>query len=155
MSLKIAVYAICKNEAKNVPLFTASANEADEICVLDTGSTDQSFRLLDNYCSIVQQTTFTPWKTIEEHDALIKEGKTPWRFDVARNMALGLVPIDIDICVICDLDERFEPGWRKKLEQIWESETTRLNVRYIFSRTAEGRPGIVYQMCRAHRRKGY
>ena len=31
----------------------------------------------------------------------------PWRFDVARNKSLELVPKDTDICVCTDLDEVF------------------------------------------------
>ena len=42
----------------------------------------------------------------------------PWRFDVARNVSLKLVPNDTDICVCTDLDEVFVNGWRKKLEEI-------------------------------------
>ena len=39
---------------------------------------------------------------------------TPWRFDVARNESLKLVPNDADICICTDLDEVFEKGWRNK-----------------------------------------
>ena len=46
---------------------------------------------------------------------------TPWRFDVARNKSLNLVPKDYDICVCTDLDEVFEKGWRKKLEEIFNN----------------------------------
>ena len=39
---KISVYAICKNEEKFVDRWYESMKEADEIYVLDTGSTDLS-----------------------------------------------------------------------------------------------------------------
>ena len=39
---KIAVYAICKNEEKFVERWVNSMKEADEIYVLDTGSTDNT-----------------------------------------------------------------------------------------------------------------
>lgn len=136
--MKIAVYAIAKNEEKNVAAFMKSANEADAVCVLDTGSTDNTLQLLRESCGIVQQQQITPW-----------------RFDVARNESLKLVPTDMDVVVMCDLDERFPPGWRKKMEAVWKAETTRLNVRYIFSWNADGTPGIVYHMARAHVRHGY
>ena len=40
----------------------------------------------------------------------------PWRFDVARNHALSLIPDDVDLCISLDLDEVMVPGWRAALE---------------------------------------
>jgi len=40
--LKIVVYAIAKNEEKFVSRWVESMKEADEIIVLDTGSTDHT-----------------------------------------------------------------------------------------------------------------
>ena len=40
--MKICVYAISKNEEKFVKRWTESMKEADEIYVLDTGSTDKT-----------------------------------------------------------------------------------------------------------------
>ena len=94
---KICVYAISKNEEKFVKRWVESMNEADAIYVLDTGSTDQTVKKLKKYGVHVTK----------------KEIK-PWRFDVARNESLKLVPEDYDICVCTDLDEVFKPGWRKK-----------------------------------------
>ncbi len=42
---------------------------------------------------------------------------TPWRFDVARNKSLNLLPDDVDICVCTDLDEVFNKGWRKRIRK--------------------------------------
>ena len=38
--MKVVVYAICKNEAQFVKRWAASMKEADQIVVLDTGSTE-------------------------------------------------------------------------------------------------------------------
>ena len=46
MYKKIAIYAICKNEEKFVDKWVESMLEADYICVMDTGSTDNTFVLL-------------------------------------------------------------------------------------------------------------
>lgn len=43
---KIVVYAISKNEEKHVKRWVESMKEADEIIVLDTGSTDKTVKLL-------------------------------------------------------------------------------------------------------------
>ena len=44
--MKIAVYAICKNEEKFASRWAQTAAEADEVVVLDTGSEDNSVALL-------------------------------------------------------------------------------------------------------------
>ena len=110
---KVCVYAICKNEEKFVKRWTNSMKEADEIYVLDTGSTDNTVKAL---------------KKLGVH--VTKKKINPWRFDVARNLSLELVPKDCDICVCTDLDEVFEPGWRKNLEKIWNNDTTRIAYNY-------------------------
>lgn len=45
-NLKIAIYAICKNELQFVDKWFMSMLEADYICVLDTGSTDGTYEAL-------------------------------------------------------------------------------------------------------------
>ena len=103
MKNKICVYAMCKNEEQFVDKWLDSMNEADYIVVLDTGSTDNTYEMLKNDPRVYK----TEQKIIN-----------PWRFDVARNESLELVPKDTDICVCTDLDEVFESGWREKLENI-------------------------------------
>ena len=110
---KICVYAISKNEEKFVKRWYESMKEADEIYVLDTGSTDNTVNILKSLNV----------KVIE------KEIK-PWRFDVARNESLNLLPKDTDICICTDLDEVFNPGWRNELESAWKPNTTRIRYNY-------------------------
>ncbi len=134
---KVCVYAITKNEEKFVKRWHESMKEADEIYVLDTGSTD---------------------KTVEELKKLgvkvkIKEIK-PWRFDVARNLSLDLVPDDCDICVCTDLDEVFVKGWRATLEKIWEG-NTRVRYNYNWSFDENNKPAVNFYTDKIHKRKGY
>ena len=98
--MKVIVYAISKNEEKFVDRWVNSMQEADEIIVLDTGSTDHTVEELKKRGVIVYQETIFPW-----------------RFDTARNESLAKVPKDADICVATDLDEVFVPGWRAVLEE--------------------------------------
>ena len=101
--LKVYVYAIAKNESKFVNKWVDSMNEADGIYVLvDGNSTDNTAELLE---------------TRKVH--IEKKIISPWRFDVARNASLDLVPKDADVCVCTDLDEIFSPGWRDVIEQKW------------------------------------
>ena len=44
--MKIVVYAICKNESQFVARWMDAMSEADEIVVLDTGSSDDTVSLL-------------------------------------------------------------------------------------------------------------
>ena len=94
INIKICVYAISKNEEKFVKRWANSMKEADDIYVLDTGSTDNTVKLLQ-----------------EENINVTTKIINPWRFDVARNESLKLIPDDTDICVCTDLDEVFEKGF--------------------------------------------
>ena len=130
--MRIAVYAISKNEAHFVKRFCESAKDADLILIADTGSTDDTAIVAAECGAIV-------------HDICI----TPWRFDTARNAALALVPRDIDVCISLDLDEVLEPGWREEIERVWTEGTTRL--RYYFDWGC----GIKFLYEKIHARHGY
>ena len=135
---KVCVYAICKNEEQFVDRWYDSMKEADDIYVLDTGSTD---RTVDK---------------LREHgiNVMVKEIK-PWRFDVARNLSLEMVPDDTDICICVDLDEVFEPGWRKKLENIWKNNFTRLRYNYNWSLDENMKPLVNFYIEKIHSRHDY
>jgi glycosyltransferase involved in cell wall biosynthesis len=131
--MKIAIYAISKNEEMFVERFCESAKEADLVLVADTGSTDNTVEKLKEHGVVV-------------HDICI----TPWRFDKARDAALALIPKDIDVCISLDLDEVMEPGWREEIERVWQKDvTTRL--RYPFDWGA----GIRFYYEKIHARHGY
>lgn len=100
---KICVYAICKNESKFIDKWAQSMIEADCVVVLDTGSTDDSVEKLKKYGVKVEQKIINPW-----------------RFDVARNESMKLIPDDCNILVCTDLDEYFEPGWAQVLRDNWD-----------------------------------
>lgn len=135
---KICVYAICKNEEKFVDRWVDSMQEADKICVLDTGSTDNTVEKL------------------KKRGVDVKVRKIePWRFDVARNESLEMVPIDYDICVCTDLDEVFESGWRKVLEKLWQQDTTRLRYNYNWSFNNKGNPAVNFYIEKIHTRHNY
>lgn len=135
---KICVYAIAKNEEKFVERWMDSVSEADIVVVLDTGSTDGTV------------------KKLEEKGAIVKSIEIdPWRFDVARNMAMDMIPEDVDICISNDLDEVFEPGWREKLESVWTNEYTRARYLFTWSYTKAGKPDKQFSMEKIHCRHGF
>ena len=135
---KICVYAISKNEEKFVDRWMDSVSEADEVFVLDTGSTDETVEKLKKRGASVK----------------IKEIK-PWRFDEARNESLKMVPLDTDICVCIDLDEVIEKGWREKLEQIWNRNVNRLRYNYNWSFDKYGNPAVNFYIEKIHSRNNY
>lgn len=135
---KVVVYAISKNEEKFVDRWVSSMKEADQIYVMDTGSTDGTVKKLKKLGVNV---------TVKKVD--------PWRFDVARNYSLDLVPQDADICVCTDLDEVFEAGWREKLESIWDDGTTRLRYNYNWLLDENEKPLVNFFIEKIHVRKGY
>lgn len=114
--MKISVYAICKNEAKHIIRWHESIKEADEIVVLDTGSTDNSVKLLKQLGVKV-----------------VKKKIKPWRFDDARNLSLDLVSLDMDVCLSLDMDEVMLPGWRQGIEAAFVNGVTEIRYPYVFN----------------------
>jgi len=108
--MKIAVYTIALNEEKFVERWYNSVKDADYILIADTGSTDRTVEIAKSL-------------GINVFNISIK----PWRFDVARNTALALLPDDIDLCVSLDMDETISEGWRAILEK-----TTGNQITYVF-----------------------
>ena len=144
--LKVCVYAICKNESKFVDAWMNSMEEADEIIVTDTGSTDDTVE-----------------KLLKRGAKVYIEEVKPWRFDVARNISLSHVPENADICVCTDLDELFEPGWRKALEAAWLAHKQQhkgavaKTGRYIYnwSLKPDGSPDVQFYYFKVHERQGF
>jgi glycosyltransferase involved in cell wall biosynthesis len=130
--LKIAVYAISKNEEEFVNRFCDSAKDADIILIADTGSTDRTVELALENGAIV-------------HDICV----SPWRFDKARDTALALLPRDIDVCISLDLDEVLMKGWREEIERVWQENTTRLRYKFDWG------CGISFFYEKIHHRSGY
>lgn len=135
---KVYVYAICKNESKHIKRWYESMKEADDIFVLDTGSTDESVELLKKY-------------KINYKTEIIN----PWRFDTARNKSLEMVPEDADICVCTDIDEVFNPGWRRELENIWDKNINRVKYQLNFSFDQYGNPATILYISKIHSRHDF
>ena len=136
MSLKIGIYGPAKNEVKHVDAWYESCKNADVICIADTGSTDGTKERLVEL-------------GVQVTDVRIMQ----WRFDLAFNVAMSLLPDDVDVCIRLDMDERLQPGWREALEKAWTPETTRLRYPYVWNWNQNGTPGRTWY--RIHARSGY
>lgn len=113
--MKVAVYTIALNEGANAERWANSAADADYRIVADTGSTDDTVERLTR-------------AGVTVHRIAVR----PWRFDVARNAAMALLPADVDVCLSLDMDRFLEPGWRPKLEAAWTPEMTALFCRVVY-----------------------
>lgn len=135
---KICVYAICKNEEQFVDRWFESIKDADGIFVLDTGSTDNTVDKL------------------KSHNITVKEKViNPWRFDVARNESLNMIPEDFDICICLDLDEVIDAGWKEKLLKVFDDDTDRLRYVYNWKIDEDGTPKVTYYADKIHKRMGF
>ena len=135
--MKIAVYAIAKNEEAFVTRWVESAADADYVVLLDTGSSDRTALIADSLGCITAIKTYDPW-----------------RFDKARNDSLALVPDDADICIALDLDEVLVPGWREHIEAAYADGVNRVRYQYTWSWNGN-RPGLIYGGDKIHSRHEY
>ncbi len=118
--------------------WVASMSEADEIIALDTGSTDNTVRLLK-----------------EQKVTVLSKTYSSFRFDKARNDALKALPLDTDICVCTDLDEVFEKGWREKVESAWDKSVGKLTYRYVHKMDENNVEQLVFMADKIHSRHGW
>jgi len=130
--MKVAIYALARNESANVERWESSCREADVRVVTDTGSTDNTVELLE-----------TAGVTVA------RGAPIPWRWDDAHNLSLMHAPADADVVIRLDLDEALDPGWREALERDWRPETTKLRYWYWWS------DAIRFRCDRIHTRTGY
>lgn len=103
---KTAVYTILKNERKYIEKWLYYAAPFDYRVLLDTGSTDGSWELLQEYAAkdpnlIIEQKVFDPW-----------------RFDTARKHNLAMIPKEVVWCLSPDLDEYFSINTHDEMERI-------------------------------------
>lgn len=101
--MKIAVYAISKDEILHCERWAEATKDADYRIVADTGSTDGTQEKLRELGVTV-------------HQVHVK----PWRFDMGRNASLALVPDDVDVCLQLDMDEVPELDFFKKVRKYWK-----------------------------------
>jgi glycosyltransferase involved in cell wall biosynthesis len=133
--MKIAVYAIAKNEEQFVKRWYESAKQADGLFILDTGSTDNTAAVAESLGVTVE--------------TLVVD---PWRFDVARNASLAMIPDDYDMCIALDMDEVLVEGWREHLELV--GNVNRPRYEYTWSWNGD-EPDLVYGGDKIHSRYGF
>lgn len=134
----MAVYAIARDEAHHVRSWFASCADADVVVLVDTGSTDETVQCAQQLGIVTHQIAVEPF-----------------RYDVARNRALDLVPAAIDVCLSLDLDEVLLPGWRSQLEEAWRTGATRVTCWLSWIWSDDYPPLRFTSDCRIHARNNY
>ena len=154
--MKIIVYTILKNELKNIREWLENVKDADGIYLLDTGSTDGSWELLNSEEIKAAYPKMHATKTIIN----------PWRFDKARNLNLQMVREDPElqediannsvICWTIDLDERFHPDWYNITKEEYEKHPHFRKLRYPYATNHDenGNPTNINIYDKCHRLAG-
>jgi glycosyltransferase involved in cell wall biosynthesis len=114
--MKTAAYTICKNEIKFVEKWLYYTKDFTYRVLLDTGSTDGTYEALleaqkNDSNLIVEQKIFTPWK-----------------FNIARNYNLDMIPQDVDWCLSPDLDEYFSINVLNQMKNTIENNPNVTNI---------------------------
>lgn len=147
--VKICVYAICADEPESfIDRWLDSMKGADYICVLVTK------RANDNYFYLQEKQKLDEFK-----DKLIVDetGISPWRFDVARNESLKLVPKDSDALICTDIDEvMIDDFWDDYRRCVFEHpDFSTIYYKYSWSVNADGSPGWSFWYDKTHHLDGY
>lgn len=135
--MNVTLYAICKNEEKNIEKFIENSKKFSHTVVVDTGSTDNTVQLLKN--AGIQ---------VYEHP----QSKKKFDFSVARNQALSYVETDWAFSV--DFNEDIQDLFLDGLDMIQGELTTFKHLR--FDDSGEGEPQQSNEVhVRFHRTKNY
>ena len=147
--VKVCCYAICANEpAQFIDEWLESMNGADYICVLVTQ------RANPNYFQLREKQKEEKFK----NKLIVDEtGISPWRFDVARNESMKLIPEDSDVLICTDIDERLIPDfWDDLRKTVFEHPNfERIFYRYAWSHDDNGNPKWVFWYDKITQPKGW
>jgi hypothetical protein len=152
--MKLAVYAIAKNEIDNVDAWYANMKGADGVYVLVNNSTDATAARLRELGATVRE--FSE-KECTRQKLLLNTGEGIYpNLGALRNKALAMIPQDMDICVPVDLDDRFScDTWPDELKAIWTDGAGICRYKYVYSWQPDGTEGISYRHDRIHSRHGW
>jgi len=135
--MDITLYAICKNEEKNVEKFIETSKKFSHTVVVDTGSTDNTVQLLKDAGIEVYEHS----QTREEFD-----------FSVARNQALSYITTDWALSL--DFNETIDELFSEGLEVISNEFSKFHHLRFDDNETDE--PVQSFEVhTRFHRTKNY
>lgn len=144
--VKICCYAIAAGEPKQfIDNWLESMKPADYICVLITKEGDPNWYYFN--------------EKKKEYPNLIVKQKTikPWRFDVARNESLKLVPKDSNALICTDIDEILIPDfWDDYRKCVFEHPNfDRIFYKYAWSHDDNNNPKWTFWYDKTHQLDGW
>lgn len=144
--MKVCCYAIAAEEPEAfIDRWLESMKGADYICVLVTKEGDKNWYYFN--------------KKKKDYPQLIVAQKTikPWRFDVARNESMKLIPEDSDVLICTDIDEvLIEDFWDDLRKEVFEHPNfDRIYYRYAWSHDDNGDPKWVFWYDKITKPKGW
>lgn len=111
--MKICVYGLVHNVGDRAIAWINHIQNADYIILGDTGSTDGSLAVLEHYGAKIYNIRINPW-----------------RYDIARNTLLSLIPEDTDIAIALDYNQTLSSDWKNILLEHWLPDTTKVKVKH-------------------------
>lgn len=148
--IKIGCYAIAAGEPeKFIDRWLDSMNGADYIIVFITKENDPNYNYFLNKQQLPQF----------KNKLIVGQGQiSPWRFDVARNEGMKLIPEDkIDVLVCTDIDEIMIPDFWDDLRTVVAEypDFERIYYKYAWSHNDDGSNGRVFWYDKIHGPKGW
>lgn len=135
--MNVTLYAIAKNEEKNIEKFIENSNKFSNTIVVDTGSTDNTVTLLRD--SGIE---------VYEHP----QKKQEFDFSVARNQALSYVKTDWAFSL--DFNETIDDLYLEGFDVLQDEFTSFKHLRFDDNGTDEPQQSNEVHV-RFHRRKNY
>lgn len=142
--IKICVYAIAADEPEAfIDRWLESMKGADYITVLVTKKDNPN---TEYFLKKQELEEFKNKLIVKEQD--IK----PWRFDVARNESMKLIPKDTDACICTDIDEiLIEDFWDDYRKCVFEHpDFDTILYRYAWSTNDDGTPNFIFWYDKTH-----
>jgi predicted O-methyltransferase YrrM len=134
--MNVTLYSICKNEEKNVEKFLKNSEKFYDTIVVDTGSTDNTVKLLRN-----------AGIKVYEHP----QNREEFDFSIARNYALSYV--ETDWCLSLDFNEDIDNFNPDMLGVVSEFATCMMHQRFDDENGEVKKSNEVH--VRFHRKKNY
>lgn len=114
-STKVCVYTICKNEEQHVERWYETVKTADAVCVIDTGSTDDTWNKLLACGDNMYIDTYS-----YEGDFNFADARN-FSLDKARYVCKHIDETATWVFVTLDFDEFVEPGAIEKIKSSWDN----------------------------------
>ena len=167
---KFSVVLIAKNEARTLPKLINSLNDfqnkGGEICLLDTGSTDQTVQIAKDFglkveevgdkysheISLLQALEINQKFIDPTEQQIVKEGDKYFDFSSARNHATSLASNDW-VCTV-DADEVLTHLNIEKIDEIIsDPHLAHLEYEFIFAHDPDGKPAIQFLQSKFFKRQ--